>query len=66
MPKDICSLVDEIPFDAEVDTEVETLGEAKISSPMNDRPCGCFVDDEERVLLHGSLNTFNYIISSLY
>ncbi len=50
----VCNLIDEIPMDLDLDTEVERLGECKVQSPMAKNHHGFFVDDGKRVLVHCS------------
>ncbi len=50
----ITSLVDEIENPEEIDTHVQRLGKADITSPFSKRDYSCFVSDEDRVLMLGS------------
>ncbi|NIA08543.1 MAG: ATP-dependent 6-phosphofructokinase [Nitrospiraceae bacterium] len=47
-------MIDGIGLDSEIDTVIEDLGKPKIPSPLIKRDYGCFVSDQDRVLVRAS------------
>jgi len=56
-PRDYFCAIDEIDVDEDIQTTIESLGPAKIKSPLAKKDAIRFAREDDRVLVHVSLNT---------